>query len=483
VTKLGSMSNSKAGKPSRDGRRKPLIPSNISAKKGKTEEDHKLWRVLQWRVKDTQSPESHNNSSLYSLEQNIHSQQRPNTRPVLSEPIQQILEYAENHLQETLPWYQTLAEEDKRTLNLVIETAVANFVDWQNEIDIDSDSDDIPKPSTDHIFFMAPLEFTEVVNLRQTLDVMRVIVNLLESNVSAFTQLGHERETHDAILYYAREVAFSAAAIYADTAEMRESWNVRNETFAMDNLINGITDSKVSSQMSILGWPSKYSCLALAGKLKESSQLNSSAIASRMRHKVQFLGGRCLVSNYNDVTIILIDPCTQSTPEEISDALLHFFADDAPLCAGPIRHNVQGAAETIHAALTTYQVAPAATDLVNSVGSIRPLQADDMLPERVLIADQYAADQLYNETYLRLEKGDPHQIMLNTLETFLACGRSLELTANKLSVHSNTVRYRLKRSIEVSGWDPNNPREAFVLQVALKLGRIRQAEVEARHHR
>ena len=37
----------------------------------------------------------------------------------------------------------------------------------------------------------------------------------------------------------------------------------------------------------------------------------------------------------------------------------------------------------------------------------------------------------------------------------------------------NTVRYRLKRVSEVTGWDPLVPRDAFVLQMALMIGRLR----------
>ena len=33
-------------------------------------------------------------------------------------------------------------------------------------------------------------------------------------------------------------------------------------------------------------------------------------------------------------------------------------------------------------------------------------------------------------------------------------------------MHPNTVRYRLRRVSEVTGWDPLDPREAYVLQTA-----------------
>jgi DNA-binding PucR family transcriptional regulator len=41
-----------------------------------------------------------------------------------------------------------------------------------------------------------------------------------------------------------------------------------------------------------------------------------------------------------------------------------------------------------------------------------------------------------------------------------------------LYVHPNTVRYRLRKVAEVTGWDPLDAREAYVLQTALALGRL-----------
>ena len=41
-----------------------------------------------------------------------------------------------------------------------------------------------------------------------------------------------------------------------------------------------------------------------------------------------------------------------------------------------------------------------------------------------------------------------------------------------LYVHPNTVRYRLRKVAEVTGWDPLDPREGYVLQTALALGRL-----------
>ena len=41
-----------------------------------------------------------------------------------------------------------------------------------------------------------------------------------------------------------------------------------------------------------------------------------------------------------------------------------------------------------------------------------------------------------------------------------------------LFVHPNTVRYRLKRVLEVTGLAPADARQAFTLRVAVVLGRL-----------
>ena len=62
--------------------------------------------------------------------------------------------------------------------------------------------------------------------------------------------------------------------------------------------------------------------------------------------------------------------------------------------------------------------------------------------------------------------------LLETLDAFFANGGVLESVARSLFVHPNTVRYRLKRIAEVTGFAPLNPRDAFALRVALTIGRL-----------
>jgi DNA-binding PucR family transcriptional regulator len=62
--------------------------------------------------------------------------------------------------------------------------------------------------------------------------------------------------------------------------------------------------------------------------------------------------------------------------------------------------------------------------------------------------------------------------LIETLSTYVAVGHSLEATARELFVHANTVRYRLRRICDLTGWDPLVPRDAFVLHCALVAGRL-----------
>jgi DNA-binding PucR family transcriptional regulator len=64
--------------------------------------------------------------------------------------------------------------------------------------------------------------------------------------------------------------------------------------------------------------------------------------------------------------------------------------------------------------------------------------------------------------------------MIETVDAYLENG-SLEATAKSLGIHGNTVRYRLRRTAEATGWDPMSSRDAYVLLTALKIGYVLDA--------
>ncbi len=58
----------------------------------------------------------------------------------------------------------------------------------------------------------------------------------------------------EAILRYSREIAFSAAEVYARAAETRGAWDARLEALVVDALVRGEVDDDLPSRAAALGW-------------------------------------------------------------------------------------------------------------------------------------------------------------------------------------------------------------------------------------
>jgi DNA-binding PucR family transcriptional regulator len=137
----------------------------------------------------------------------------------------------------------------------------------------------------------------------------------------------------------------------------------------------------------------------------------------------------------------------------------------------PAVADLLAAGESAAAAVAGLMAAPAWPD------APRPVQADDLLPERALAGDDLARERLVQEIYRPLQSTGT--ALVETLSAFLEQTSSLEATARVLFVHPNTVRYRLRRVTEVCGYAPADPRQALTLRMALALGRLADARLAA----
>jgi DNA-binding PucR family transcriptional regulator len=97
------------------------------------------------------------------------------------------------------------------------------------------------------------------------------------------------------------------------------------------------------------------------------------------------------------------------------------------------------------------------------------VHANELLPERALNGDADARTTLTQRILVPLEDGASE--WLETVAIYLDNGRSIEGCARVLDVHANTIRYRLARVSETLGFDVTLPRNAFVVQCALRLAR------------
>jgi DNA-binding PucR family transcriptional regulator len=159
--------------------------------------------------------------------------------------------------------------------------------------------------------------------------------------------------------------------------------------------------------------------------------------------------------------VAILGPVTDPLAEVT--ALADRFAD-GPVVIGPTVPHLYAAGRSARAALSGLVAVRAWAE------APRPVLADDLLPDRVLAGDVPARRALVDRIYRPLlEAGGA---LMDTAAAYTESGGALESTARTLFVHPNTVRYRLRRITEITGYDPTDPREGFVLRTALALGRL-----------
>lgn len=247
---------------------------------------------------------------------------------------------------------------------------------------------------------------------------------------------------------------------------------------AFECLLNHVVDERAQSVLRLVGFDGDFACCAVAGRPSETEHASSETI----RHAIAGIGGaEPLIGMRGETLVALFRLQGATNPDLTCTAIAGAFASDVPLCLGPVRRGIIGASRTIHAALTTLRTLPALHAIIETTPSSRVqhqplLRAEDALPERALLGDEDARHELVDGIYANLlGQGEDDPTML-TVSSFLESGRSLEITARMLNVHPNTVRYRLKRMADTTGWDATNPRDATVLTTAIALGRIAYAE-------
>ena len=236
------------------------------------------------------------------------------------------------------------------------------------------------------------------------------------------------------------------------------------ERLAFECLMTSLTDDRVASLMNVLGWRGDFDCFAIGGT-PETSPASASLVA---RKALRDLGGEhVIVGTYGSFLLALVCQSGAATAEVTCTSIMPAFKDDESVYLSPVRSGVAGASHVLRETLFSLQAAPALAS------PSRPLRADELLPERALLGDDYAREELYQNVYQVLHGENPDDPTFVTVSTFLRNGSSLENTAKELNVHPNTVRYRLKRAAETTGWDATDPRDAYVLTTALAIGRMR----------
>ncbi|WP_322409031.1 helix-turn-helix domain-containing protein [Microbacterium invictum] len=357
-------------------------------------------------------------------------------------------------LEDSLPWYAEMPPARRSAVGLVAQAGISSFIQWYD------DPDSTPWIAAD-IFAAAPRELLRSVSLTQTLQLIRVTVEVTEERVA-----GKDENLREAILLYSREVAFAAADVYARAAEARGLWDARLEALVVDSILTGEADEELPSRIAALGWHGHGEVAVLVGTTPPQFDVD------QLRRTARKLGVDVLIGVQGSRLVLVVgradSPRGDDTPtdlpfDEIARRLEPGFGTGY-LVLGPAVPALVDASQSARAALAGFAVARAWRH------APRPVEADDLLPERALAGDPLAKQTLVERIYRPLQSHSSD--LVTTLWSYLDNGRSLEATARELFVHPNTVRYRLKRVSEVIGWDATGPREALILQTALILGSI-----------
>ena len=353
-----------------------------------------------------------------------------------------------------LPWFDDLSAEDRSWVGLIVQAGIRGFVEWY-DVEAESPQHD---PLDVRVFGAAPRELTGVISLQQTVELVRLSIRVVETTIDGLLDPEDVEQVHDAVLRYAREVAFATAAVYARAAESRGAWDARLEALVVDAVVRAEADESVLSRASALGWGAHGDVAVVLGAVPpHRAELD---VFESVRRSARAADMDALCATQGDRLVVVLGGVAD--PLKAATHLLDHFGE-GPIVVGPVTADLSEAHSSARAALSAHRSASGWPD------APRPVASRDLLPERALAGDGHARRQLVEEVYLPLMAG--RGTLLETLGAWFEQGSSIEGTARALFVHPNTVRYRLRQVAETTGWSPTRPREAFALQLALILGR------------
>ncbi|NUU24124.1 MAG: helix-turn-helix domain-containing protein [Streptomycetaceae bacterium] len=358
-------------------------------------------------------------------------------------------------MDETLPWYRNMPADNRSWIGLVAQAGIAAFTEWFRH-------PEAPYAVSADVFGTAPRELTRAITLPQTVELVRVTIEVVESQIDDLAAPGYAQVLREALLLYSREIAFATAQVYAHAAEARGAWDARLEALVVHSLLRGEADEGILSRAAALGWGSPESVMVVVGNAPDG---DTQAVVDSIHRASRHAKLNVLTGVQGDRLVVILGGADD--PLRATRTLIGQFGPGA-IVVGPSVPDLLAAVGSAQSAIAGHRACAAWPD------APRPVLADDLLPERALAGDDEARRLLVEEIYIPLHAAG--SALLETLSVYLEQASSLEGAARMLFVHPNTVRYRLRRVMDVTGLVPTEARSAFTLQVSLILGRLATAE-------
>jgi hypothetical protein len=304
-----------------------------------------------------------------------------------------------------------------------------------------------------------------VITLRQTVDLVRLTIQVVEENVDTYVDPEMAPEVHAAILGYGREFAFATAEVYARAAEVRGAWDARLEALVVDSVLRAEADDTVLSRASAVGWGARGNVAIVLGSAPEGQ--SEAGVFDAVRRAARAMGMDALCAVQVHLLVVILGGVTD--PEKAGLAVADLFGE-GPVVIGPVVADLGHAQQSASAARSGLRAAAGWPE------APRPVRAEDLLPERILNGDGSARRHAVEHLYRPLTGA--RGALVETLASYLSNGGGIEATARELFVHPNTVRYRLGQIADLTGHTPTRARDALALHLALVLGR--QADAASR---
>ena len=379
----------------------------------------------------------------------------PEVPPSLAQATGALATSATRLMEDGFPWYAELRAQERSWVGLVAQAGISAFLEWYRD----------PRQTPEltwRVFGAAPPQLARVISLEQTVALVRATIAVVESAIDELVDPADQPPLREAILRYSREVAFSAAEVYARAAEARGAWDARLESLVVDALLRddldpAELDDAILGRLAALGWGHQQGLVVVAGDAPTGDPESAMQVLRRAAaaHQVDLLTG------IHGRTLLAIAGGADDASRIAR--LLAAHLGDGPVVHSPLLGSFGQVSEGVRSVLSGLRAAP------GWPAAPRPVNTHELLPERALLGDSSATFELIAAVHDRLVT---EPALLQTAEAYLERYGSLEATARALFIHPNTVRYRLRRIAEVTGWSPTEPREAACLRLGLVLGRL-----------
>ena len=311
---------------------------------------------------------------------------------------------AVRRMEENLLWYRNLSAEERSQVGLVAQAGISQFIAWFRQDD--------QSPSAISIFANAPQELTRTVSLRHTLDLVRTVVDVVESRAPSLAGPGDEQLLRESVLRFSREIAFAAAEVYAGAAEARGAWDARLEALVVDAVLRGEADESMQSRASALGWGEVSHVTFVVGSTPAGRGSTVPAI-DELRRAARQHGVEALAIVQRSRLIAIIGGTREVL--DVVNAVADSFGP-GPIVVGPTVPHLFAAGRSARAALSGLSAAPAWPD------APRIVESEALLPERALAGDPPARRILVDRVHRPLSAA-AHAPLLQTATTYLETRR------------------------------------------------------------